>query len=265
MVTVWCTVFGLVILFYTISQVTSIEFIKSSTFWMISLVLSFSTFVMTTLFSFMILSHNIEMRKMSRNQFLSNNYSVIDFNGDMLLYEQPKNYTEALKKTQDYKFYLHRNIFKLDEVKENFNDFAIISIKLPFRVAEGKSIGDVRISNFKFSRDETDYCFVPCGDGINTMILQDIDGSNKYVLANLIIRKDGDFFVRSGDVTPFGKIRLNLSMRSLLGVEVDGWIELYFINPLKLEKGYINVYKITSSQFKISGLPTLVKEITSEV
>jgi len=46
-------------------------------------------------------------------------------------------------------------------------------------------------------------------------------------------------------------------MISLLGVVVDGSIELYFTNPEKIDKTGANKYRINSSQFELIGAPKL--------
>jgi len=271
MIIAWVVVLGICVAVYFLSE----SALGMPNFRMLALILAFATFVMTTLFSFLILNHNITMRKMSEEsnksadefrelQFVSSNYSVIDFHGDMLLYEQYSTYTDTLRETRDFTFYLRHDHFDMRDVAENLDDYAILSVKLPFRVIEGKRLAGVRITRFRFTRDKVQYKFVPCTSGLNALILHDEGTNNNYVLVNLIIEKDGDFFTRDA-VTPFGKIKLNLSMTSLLGVEVGGWSELYFTNPRKLEKDGANMYKITSSQFKISGLPTLVKEVKFDI
>jgi len=264
MIISWVVVLVLCIIVGVFSDASNNNFLGMPNFRMLTLVLAFATFVMTTLFSFLILSHNVEMRKMTQNQFVSNNYSVIEFFGDMLLYEQYANYTAKLKNDKDFALYLRDETIDMKDVEENFDNYSFLNIRIPLRVVEGKGVAGVRISRFRFSRDGHDYRFLQCGAGTNTLIIYDEATTSRVILASLIIKKDDDFFV-SDEVNPFGKIKLNLSMHSVLGVEVSGWTELYFTNPRKAEKDGANVYKITSSQFKISGLPTLAKEVMSEV
>jgi len=271
MAMIWAFVFFISLVFFFVPE----SAIGMPGFRMIGLILSFATFVMTTLFSFLILSHNITVRKTSAEnnksaeefrelQFVSGNYSVVEFFGDMLLYEQYSTYTKTLEKTKDFAFFLRQDDIDLKDVAENFKDYTFLSVRIPFRVVEGKSVAGLRVTRFSFTREANKYRFVPCGQELNTLILYDDDTRSSTMLAGLIIKKSGEFFV-CDKVTPFGKIKLNLSMRSLLGVEVNGWTELYFTNPRKLEKDGANMYKITSSQFKISGLPTLVKEEKIEI
>lgn len=268
-VAVWGVVFVVCIVVFVIGEPMAEGVLRMPNYRMLTIILAFATFVMTTLFSFLILSHNMNTRHMSAEttksaeefrelQFVSSNYTVIDFRGEMQLYEQYGTYTSALKATMNFNFYLRQDSIEMKDVIENFDDYAFLSVKLPYRVVEGKTLSGVRISRFRFTRDNAIYRFVPCAGGINTFVLHDDSGKDSVVVVNLIIKKDGDFYSRDA-VTPFRKIKLNLSMCSLLGVEVSGWTELYFTNPRKLEKDGTNLYKINSSQFKISGLPTLAK------
>jgi len=264
MIISWVVVLVVCVVVYIFGDENPGSSLGMPNFRLLTIILTFATFVMTSLFSFLILSHNVEMRKMSQNQFVSNNYSVIEFFGDMLLYEQYANYTEKLKKDKDFALYLRDETIDMNDVEENFDNYAFLNIRIPLRVIEGKGVAGVRITRFRFSREGHDFRFLQCGAGANTLIIYDEATKCRVILASLIIKKDDDFFV-SDEVNPFGKIKLNLSMHSVLGVEVEGWTELYFTNPRKAEKDGANVYKITSSQFKISGLPTLAKEVKSEV
>lgn len=275
MAAIWIFVFGICVVAFFVAEPMSGGALLMPNFRIISLIIAFATFVMTTLFSFLILSHNITTRKANADsaksaeefrvlQFVSSNYSVVEFFGEMLLYEQYSTYTKELERTKDFAFFLRQEDIDLADVAENFDDYAFLSVRLPFRVVEGKSIAGLRVTRFRFAREANKYVFVPCSCDMNTLILYDDAIKSSIMLAGLIIKKGGDFLM-SDKVTPFGKIKLNLSMRSLLGVEVSGWTELYFTNPRKLAKDGANTYEITSTQFKISGLPILVKESSADV
>ena len=287
---IWASVFAIIIALYFIGQGIAKRssstdpnlIIQPSTYYIITIVVSFSTFVMTTFFSFVIFNHNKTMREISEDnkkrseeaetrgeefrklQFISSNYSVIDFVDNMLLYEEYKQYVDQLRETKDFFCHLYENDIEMKDVIENFDNYDFLSVKIPFKVAEGKSTASIRISRFKFSKEGKDHRFVPCTHGSNTLILQDEEGKNQVLAVNLITRKDSDFY-KSTEVVPFKKIKLNLTMCSLLGVAVTGWTELYFTNPRKLEKNGANQYKINSSQFKISGLPVLLNRIDDDI
>jgi len=263
MVAIWTFVFGIsVVVMFTVDATTE-NVLRMPGFRMIGLVIAFATFVMTTLFSFLILSHNITTRQMGQLQFAASNYSVVEFFGDMLMYEQYATYTERLKQTKDCSFFLRQEDIDLDDIVENFDNYIFLSVKIPFRVIEGKRIAGIRVTRFRFAREEAKYRFVPCSSDVNTLILYDDVTKTNTILAGLVIKKDCDFWSRDA-VAPFGKIKLNLSMRSLLGVEVSGWIELYFTNPRKLDKDGANLYNINSTQFQVSGLPVVAKNIRTE-
>ena len=286
---IWASVFAIVIALYFISQgvatrnaVDPALLIQPSTYYMITIVVSFSSFVMTTFFSFVIFNHNKTMRDISEDnkkrseqaeargeefrklQFISTNYSVVDFIDNMLLYEEYKQYTVKLRESKDFFCHLYENDIDMNDVVENFDNYNFLTVKIPFKVVEGKGAAGIRISRFKFSKEGKDHRFVPCTKGSNTLILQDDVSNNQILTVNLITKKDSDFYT-STEIVPFRKIKLNLTMYSLLGVAVTGWTELYFTNPQKLEKNGANQYKINSSQFKISGLPVLLNRIDDEI
>lgn len=286
---IWLFVFTLIISVYFIGQGVangsedgSNEIMQRSTYYMIALILSFSTFIMTGFFSFVIFNHNKTMLDISEQnkrrseeadirgeefrklQFVSANYSVIGFLDNMLLYEQYSQYTEKTRETKNFKHYLRESGVDLNDVVQNFDDYVFLSVKIPFKLEEGKSTAAIRFSRFKFSKEGKDFRFVPCTGGMNALILHDEEDAYQVVAINLIVKKDSDFYT-SQDVVPFRKIKLNLTMYSLLGVAVSGWTELYFTNPKKLEKNGANQYKINSSQFKISGVPELLQDLAEEM
>jgi len=84
------------------------------------------------------------------------------------------------------------------------------------------------------------------------------------VVVNLIEKKDSGFF-NVKEVNQFSKIKINLTMQSLLGVAIDGIIELYFTNPQKIEKSGHSKYNIISSHFEVNGMPKLVDSALDEV
>ncbi len=121
---------------------------------------------------------------------------------------------------------------------------------------EGKAAGGICFSRFEFTGDKTGYCFVPCAKENRSLILYNEADKRGEAVVNLIFKQDGGFFL-TNQVVPFSKIRVFFTVRSLLGVAVTGRTELYFTNPLKLEKTGANKYTINSSQFEASGIPTL--------
>ena len=248
----------------------------------ISIVISFAAFAVSSLFSFSILSHNAvtrdmneEMKKSSNEvnargesfrtlQYISSNYSVVDFVDFMLLYEEPDRYTSILRNSKNFQFYLREDDVDIMDVVENFDDYRFITVKIPIKIIEGKTISKIRFTRFKFVKEGTSHLFVACAGNNNSLIIHNENDHRDEVIVNLIMKNDSAFYP-VGEVVNFLKIKISLTMQSLLGVSVKGWIELYFTNPLKLEEGGGNKYKINSSQFEVSGLPVLQNSVGEEL
>ena len=79
------------------------------------------------------------------------------------------------------------------------------------------------------------------------------------VIINLIVKKDSAFFVPE-EINVFSKIKMDMTIVSLLGVGIHGLSELYFTNPVKIEGDLTNTYKINSSNFILKGMPFISKE-----
>lgn len=278
MLIVWATVFLIAVVVFIVSQLAGGEsgkIIEAPTFQILSVILSFATFVMTTFFSFLILGHNKEVREMNITNkkenddanaraeqfrelsYASTNYSVVEFVDHMAMYEEYKRYKDRLISTRDFAFYLREESINHNDILENFEKYDFLTIKIPFRIMEGKRVTTVRIERFLFTKNEKDYNFVPCSEDNRAMMLQDEANNRSAISVNLIIEKESEFYV-PGKVSEFSKMRINLSMFSLLGVVVSGWMELYFTNPQKREKDGASIYMINSSRFRIAGLPGVI-------
>src|SRR5690554_6821022 len=61
------------------------------------------------------------------------------------------------------------------------------------------------------------------------------------------------------------KIKMDLTIVSLLGVGIYGMSELYFTNPVKIEGDLTNTYKINSSNFILKGMPFLIQDQNDEL
>ena len=267
---------AVVVVIFIIAEVlaaSGVWTVNNSTYYVVRMVVSFADLVAVALFSYILLNHNRAIREMNNDgnaraeesrklQFISTNYSIIDFTGNMLLYEEYKQYTAEFKRTKNFAFYLREDNTEIKDILENHDDYVYLSVKIPFKIAEGKSVAQVRISRFKFSKEGKDHRFIPCTQGSNTLILHDEESGGQVITVNLITKK-GEFYTPD-DVVPFRKIKLNMTTCSLLGVAVTGWTELYFTNPRKLDKG-ANQYKIKSSQFRISGLPTILGTVGEDI
>ena len=281
LVIIWGTVFLVLIVAFIVGQVSG-EFAKGSTFPLISAITSFAAFIVQSLFSFSVLKHNAMVRDMSDEvkkstddinaraesfrtlQFIADNYSVVEFADYMLLYEESERYTAILKKTKDFTVYLREDNVDEKDIFEHFDDYQFLTVKIPFTAIEGKTIGKIKFSRFKFVKDCGDHRFVSCGGPADSLILYNETDKRSEVVVNLIVNKTSGFYA-ADKVIPFLKIKISLTMQSLLGVAVKGWIELYFTNPRKLEESGANKYKILSSHFEISGLPTLVNAVGEDI
>jgi penicillin-binding protein-related factor A (putative recombinase) len=78
------------------------------------------------------------------------------------------------------------------------------------------------------------------------------------MIINLIVDKTSEFFDEHS-INEFSKLKINIKITSLLGVEVKGVSELYFTNPETNDISGINSYWINASNFKLSEMPTISK------
>jgi len=189
-------------------------------------------------------------------QFIASNHTIVDFFDSLLIFIEPERYVERLRQTQDFKFYMREKGIDLEDVKENFDNYFFLTVKIPIRVVVGNAVSSIQFRKFRLDRADKMHNFVPCSGNFHALILYNDEEKRQEVSINLIVNKDSEFYT-TDIINPFTKIKLNLTMHSFLGVAVTGWTELYFTNPQKLEKDGTNKYKINSSQFQIVGLPTL--------
>jgi len=283
LVIVWSVVFGLAIAGFFIGQFVFGDTTDSTAaFPLVATITSFAAFIVQSIFSFAVVRHHevtrIEHNELRKNtldinarseafrtmQFIASHYTMIDFVDYMLMYEEYDNYVEKLRSTGDFGFYLAEDDVCIKGIRDNFDDYKFVTVKMPLVVIEGKSIGKLRFSSFKLATKEKEHRFVSC-DGSNEalVLFNEIDHRNEVVL-NLIMKKSSDFYW-SGKITPFQSIKVDLTVQSLLGVAVSGAIDLYFTNPQKLEKSGANKYNIISSHFEVAGLPTLTHSVHADV
>lgn len=79
------------------------------------------------------------------------------------------------------------------------------------------------------------------------------------VIINLIVKKDSVFFVFE-EINVFFKIKMDMIIVSLFGVGIYGLSEFYFINLVKIEGDFINIYKINFLNFILKGMFFIFKE-----
>jgi len=281
LIIVWSAVLVILFVAFLIARLPQL-ITMGETWQLLSVITAFSAFVMQSLFSFSVLKHNAIIREVNdelkknneennlRNeefrtlQFISSNYTVVDFVDYMLLYSEFESYTNRLKETKDLTFYLKEQNIDTKDIFENFDQYNFVSLKIPFKIVEGKTIGKIRFSNFRFNKGERVFRFVSCKGSSHGLILHNENDHRSEVVVNFIYKKSSDFFV-TDELNLFTKIKINLTMQSLLGVMVAGATELYFTNPLKLDKDGANKYKINSSHFEVIGMPTLVGSVEEDL
>ncbi|MCL2255789.1 MAG: hypothetical protein FWC11_02905 [Firmicutes bacterium] len=276
LVIIWIVVLVAMIVTFLVVELGSGDRIDAYTgrsLQLIALITSFAAFVVQSVFTFAILNYNSIMRQtMEENrqiaddvnerseefrelQFASSNYTVIDFVDYMTLYAESSRYTKKLKKDLDFTHYMKNENIELDEIKENFDEFAFTSVRIPIKIIDGKTISKVKFSRVKFTEDEKENIFLPCGGICDSLILFNEKDHRSEIVINLITRKDDRFF--NQDVTsPFLKVKMKTVMQSLLGVAVTGEHELYFSNEKKNKDHH--KYEINSTHFEVSEMPKLV-------
>ncbi|MDR2201926.1 MAG: hypothetical protein LBP26_04090 [Clostridiales bacterium] len=250
--------------------------VNPSAYYIVTVIVSFSSFAATSFFGLAVYRHNAAVRDQNneirhqtnavnrraeafRNlQFISSNYTIIDFIDNMQIYEEGERYREKLRDTGSFDFYLLEKGTAKDDVIKNFDGYVFLTVRLPFAVVEGiKTLSRLKISQFKFEKPGNTYRFVPSdGAHASALILYNEAEHRSEAVVNLVMRKDGDFY-KLGEINPFLKIKTHLEMESLLGVTVAGSIELYFTNPENIEESGANKYAINSSQFELAGMPRL--------
>ncbi|HHW79891.1 MAG TPA: hypothetical protein GX742_03695 [Acholeplasmataceae bacterium] len=235
-----------------------------------ALILSFASFSSSTLFSLLVYSHNKTVTRINDDtnnraelfrdlQFASNNYSIIEFTDRMLVSKERDNYIERLLKGKKPNFHLvddrENNVINYPETMEYYNFF---TIRIPFRVIEGKMVSNISINELRFDKDNEAFRFYPNNDedAAQAFILNNELTKRSNMIINIAVRKGSNFFDIK-DVNIFSKIKLYLNITSLLGVNIRGLIELYFTNPSHDQEDK-HSYKINSSNFKLLSSPTIV-------
>ncbi|MCL2846654.1 MAG: hypothetical protein FWE38_03100 [Firmicutes bacterium] len=263
-----------VALFVVSAFLPDVEMIQTPTARLIANVLALGVMIQSAIFSLLLIRQSEVNRKNSddinaraeafRNfQFVASNRTIIEFHDYMLMFRTSERYTERLKQRMDFKFFMRHNGINMDDVRADISAYSILTVKFPMKVIVGDVIGAVKFINFRLDKEDGIHNFVPCCDDFQGLILWNEEKQRQEITVNLILPK-GSGFYNEQTITPFHKIRIFLSMHSLMGVVVKGWTELYFTNPQKRERDGANKYMISSSQFKISGLPELEENITQK-
>jgi hypothetical protein len=275
LVFIWVSLAMLIIALFIFSELAENDIIHGPTADIIGIVLSFASFITTSLFSITILNHNAVLREMNietrrisdqtreadeRHKILlfnSANLSVIDFVDHMLISKEREAYVKQLQQSKDFSTYLREDNVDINDVIENPKNYAFRTIKLPMTVSAGKPISKIHFTRIKFVREESVHYFVPATEYNDALIIYNESDKRQEAIVNMVLKRTSTFYAPE-TVLPCQKIKIDLDMQSLLGVIVKGRVELYFTNPKKLEGDGSNKYTINSSQFEINGLPELV-------
>lgn len=227
------------------------------------LIVAFASFGSSTLFSLMVYIHNKTVSRINDDsdkraelfrelQFASDNYSSIEFNDRALIYPESDRYIPRFYNKEKPSFHM------IEEGTNTDDDLVFYSIRFPFKVSEGKSAGSIRLSVIKFERDLEKFNFIPMDHekATRAYILYNEQTKRNNIILNLVFNKNSDFF-KEDQLNIFTKIKLNLSITSILGVTIKGTSELYFTNPTQIEGAGSSTYKINSSNFRLTQRPTI--------
>jgi len=238
-----------------------------------TLIVAFASFGSSSLFSMLILIHNKTVTSMNDDtnrraelfrelQFASSNYSIIEFMDRMLIYPESNRYVERFIHRGSSMFHMLEQSIVEKDLYDHPEKYVYLSVKIPFRVIEGKTVSTITFDRLKFERDQFDYLFItPKGlDESRCFLLYNEFTKRNNVIINIVIPKTSDFF-DSSSINVFSKIKIHMNITSLLGVKVKGVSELYFTNPQQIEGDGTNTYKINSANFTLVDMPTIVRNL----
>ncbi|AUD65107.1 hypothetical protein BK011_05215 [Tenericutes bacterium MZ-XQ] len=233
--------------------------------------IAFATFLSSMLFSLLILMHNKTTVKINDDtnkraelfrelQFASSNYSIIDFIDRMLIYPESERYIEKFITQKSTMFHMLEKGLDKQDVLEFPENYQFLTIRIPFRVIEGKIVSTITFDKLRFERDGVDYEFYPPDyeSESRAFLLYNERTKRNNTIINLIMSKDSKFY-HFNEVNQFTKIKIYVNIMSLLGVKVKGNSELYFTNPEQIEGDNSNTYAIHSSNFLITEQPKIIK------
>lgn len=234
-----------------------------------TLIVAFASFISSSFFSLLIFTHNRTVSRINDDankrgemfrelQFASSNYSIIEFMDRMLLYEESTRYIDKVTNKHNFAFHMIERSIQPEDVMNNPQNYRFTSLKIPFRVLEGKTISQIASESIVFERSDKTFLFTPIAKDPNTpmFLLYNERTKRNNVIVNLITMKTDNFFI-SSQINTFTKIKISIRITSLLGVTVKGNSELYFTNPEQLEGDGTNTYKINTSNFTLTELPRI--------
>lgn len=235
----------------------------------VAIFIAFASFLTSMLFSLLILQHNKTTVRINDDtnrraelfrelQFASANYSIIDFIDRMLIYAESERYINRLVDQKSMMFHMLETGIDQMDVYLNPTNYQFLSIRIPFRVVEGKIVSSITFDKLRFERDLIDYEFYPPKEykESRAFLLYNERTKRNNVIINLIMKNDSLFY-NPKDINIFTKIKIYMNIKSLLGVTVKGNSELYFTNPEQIEGDNTNTYSIHSSNFLITEQPKI--------
>jgi len=237
----------------------------------VAIFLAFASFLSSMLFSLLILQHNKTTVKINDDtnrraelfrelQFASSNYSIIDFIDRMLIYGESERYIDRLVTQKNMIFHMLETGINKEDVFINPTNYQFLSIRIPFRVIEGKIVSSITFDKLRFERDLIDFEFYPPDKNSESraFLLYNERTKRNNVIINLIMSKESTFYNQQG-INNFTKIKIYMNITSLLGVKIKGNSELYFTNPEQIEGDNTNTYSIHSSNFLITEKPKITQ------
>ncbi|MBU1144113.1 MAG: hypothetical protein KKH92_10800 [Firmicutes bacterium] len=233
---------------------------------------AFASFLSSMLFSLLILLHNRTVGKINddtnrraelfrEQQFASTNYSIIEFMDRMLIYSESERYVERLVQRRSMIFHMIEEDLNEEDVYNHPENYRFVSVKIPFRVIEGKIISSITFDKLRFERNGVNYEFItpPSEHESRAFLLYNEHTKRNNVIINLII-KNNSVFYDPNLVNIFSKIKIYINITSLLNVKVKGNSELYFTNPEQIEGDGTNTYRINSANFTLTEMPRIVSK-----
>ena len=235
-----------------------------------AIIIAFASFISSTSFSFLVYNHNRTVSKINDDsnkraelyrdlQFASSNYSIIEFMDRMKISHESTRYIDKYIKRGTFFYHMLESNITEDFVLKNPDSFDYLTIRIPFRVIEGKMVSYISLEGLTFERDNQKFIFKKPKilEECRVFILYNEITQRKNVIINLIVDKKLNFF-KGNEINHFSKIKIRLNIYSLLGVRVKGVSELYFTNPEQIEGDGTNTYRINSSNFSITEMPSIV-------
>ncbi|BCR36688.1 hypothetical protein [Mariniplasma anaerobium] len=231
---------------------------------------AFAAFLSSMLFSLLILLHNKTTVKINDDtnkraelfrelQFASSNYSIIDFMDRMLIYEESSRYVDRVINKKNLIFHMIESGVHTHDIFTKRDDYLFFSIKIPFKIIEGKIVSSITFDKLRFERDGVNFEFMPPENETESRayILYNEQTKRNNVIINLVMKKDSSFY-KKDKINIFSKIKIYMNVTSLLGVKVEGNSELYFTNPEQIEGDGSNTYHINSSNFILTDMPKII-------